>query len=292
MKKTYLFLLMILYAGLTANGQSGSIGIGTTTPNTSAALDIQSTTKGVLIPRLTTAQRNLISSPATGLLVFDNTSNSFWFRGATDWIELSDTSNNVFKKNGTTAYTNVLNLGIGTSNPAPSYRMDVSGNGRVSQDLFINRDLWVDRNLDVDGVTSLFGDAVAQSDFQVQGNLSVLSNVSVTGNITTDGGRGIVRGNNSQQLVVIFPSGSVGLTNAPPGHTQDVVFNLSNVFAGTPLVSVAQVLNQSGNFEHWTTTIHSVDIVNHQFTVRFRNTSTGNSTFTATYRFIAIGAGL
>ena len=292
MKRTCLFLLIILYSGFTVMAQSGSVGIGTTNPNSSAALDIQSTTKGMLIPRMTSVQRNLIPTPAAGLLVYDNTTNSFWFRNATDWVELTDSTNNLWKKNGSIAFTTASQVGIGTSNPGSLYKMDVVGNGRITQDMYINRDIWVDRNLDVDGVCTLFGDVVAQNDLQVQGTLSVLNNISVNGNITVDAGKGIVRGNNSQQLLVVFPSGAVGLTNAPPGHTQDVAFALPNVYAGTPIISVAQVLNTTGNFEHWNVTVHSVDIVNHQFIVRFYNASNTNSTFSATYRFIAIGAGL
>ncbi len=52
-----------------------SVGIGTTTPSTSAILDINSTSGGVLIPRMTTAQRNAIPNPANGLIIF-NTDNS------------------------------------------------------------------------------------------------------------------------------------------------------------------------------------------------------------------------
>jgi hypothetical protein len=46
------------------------VGVGTTTPHASAALDITSTTSGLLPPRMTEAQRNVISTPAAGLIVY------------------------------------------------------------------------------------------------------------------------------------------------------------------------------------------------------------------------------
>ena len=52
---------------------SGNIGIGTGTPDATAILHADSTTKGVLFPRMTTTQKNAISSPATGLVIFDTT---------------------------------------------------------------------------------------------------------------------------------------------------------------------------------------------------------------------------
>lgn len=44
--------------------------------------------RGLLIPRMTTTERNSIPAPATGLLVYDRTTNSFWYRNATTWVEL------------------------------------------------------------------------------------------------------------------------------------------------------------------------------------------------------------
>jgi len=52
---------------------SGNVGIGTSSPSASAILDAQSTTKGVRLPNMTTAQKNAIASPAAGLMVFDTT---------------------------------------------------------------------------------------------------------------------------------------------------------------------------------------------------------------------------
>ena len=51
----------------------GTVGVGTTSPASSAILDAQSTTQGVRFPNMTTTQKNAISSPAAGLVVFDTT---------------------------------------------------------------------------------------------------------------------------------------------------------------------------------------------------------------------------
>jgi hypothetical protein len=51
---------------------AGNVGVGTTA-NASALLDVQSTTKGVCMPNMTTTQKNAIASPAAGLMVFDTT---------------------------------------------------------------------------------------------------------------------------------------------------------------------------------------------------------------------------
>ncbi|MCH2043727.1 MAG: hypothetical protein MK212_06255, partial [Saprospiraceae bacterium] len=68
--------------------QGISINDDNSNPDGSAMLDVKSTTKGMLVPRMTSAQRASITTPATGLLVFDNTTNTFWFYNGTLWIEL------------------------------------------------------------------------------------------------------------------------------------------------------------------------------------------------------------
>jgi len=52
---------------------AGNIGIGTSTPSISAALEVNSVTQGVRFPNLTTIQKNAVASPAAGLVVFDTT---------------------------------------------------------------------------------------------------------------------------------------------------------------------------------------------------------------------------
>jgi len=53
----------------------GSVGIGTSSPDASALIDLSSTSKGTLITRLTTSERDLITSPAQGLQIFNTTTN-------------------------------------------------------------------------------------------------------------------------------------------------------------------------------------------------------------------------
>ena len=65
---------------------NGSVGINQTAPAASAVLDIPSTTKGVLIPRMTTTQKNAISSPAEGLEVYDLTLHQKSYYNGTTWI--------------------------------------------------------------------------------------------------------------------------------------------------------------------------------------------------------------
>ncbi len=86
MKRIYLLLLSAIV--ITSSFAQNNIGIGTTTPAASAALDISSTSKGLLIPRVTTAQRTAIATPATGLLVFDTDTKTIWAYDGTAWKNL------------------------------------------------------------------------------------------------------------------------------------------------------------------------------------------------------------
>jgi len=81
-------VVTVSFVPILLHGQA--IGIGTITPDSSALLDMTSTDKGVLIPRMTATQRGTISSPAVGLLIFDTDTESFWFKETSGWVELRD----------------------------------------------------------------------------------------------------------------------------------------------------------------------------------------------------------
>lgn len=117
MKKTLLLPGLILFSTISF---CQNIGINATgaTPNVSAMLDVSSTTRGILIPRMTSAQRVAISSPATGLTVYDTDNGSFWvYNGSTlGWAQANYWTNTGF--NSSDVYnTNSGNVGIGTTAP-------------------------------------------------------------------------------------------------------------------------------------------------------------------------------
>ncbi|MBU2554818.1 MAG: tail fiber domain-containing protein [Bacteroidetes bacterium] len=89
MKKLVLFAaFLLIFSGMI----TAQVAINTTgdNPDPSAILDLQSTTKGFLVPRVTSAERNLIGTTQSGLLVYDLTTESFWYYDNTQagWIDM------------------------------------------------------------------------------------------------------------------------------------------------------------------------------------------------------------
>ena len=118
MKKIFFLINVLLIASL-AEAQTG---IGTTTPNASAKLDVSSTNKGFLPPRMTYAQRTAISSPAEGLMVYqtDGTSGLYYY-GSSGWIYIINSTTNVVSVvNGGTGTTTSTGTGSVVLNTSPS----------------------------------------------------------------------------------------------------------------------------------------------------------------------------
>jgi len=76
--------LLLIFCSLFSYAQN--IGIGTSTPHASAALEIKDSAKGILIPRMTMVQRNAIANPAEGLMVYQTDSTKgFWYFNGLSW---------------------------------------------------------------------------------------------------------------------------------------------------------------------------------------------------------------
>ncbi len=107
----------------------GSTGLGTATPDTSALLDITSSTKGILVPRMTGANKTAIVNPATGLLIYqtDGTAGFYYYSGAA-WKAVTTAASQWVSSGNNISYIKG-NVGIGTA--APQQKLHVAGGLRV-----------------------------------------------------------------------------------------------------------------------------------------------------------------
>ena len=129
--KSLIFISLVFFCSITANAQSVAINTDGSLPNSSSLLDVKSINKGLLIPRMTTAQRTVIVTPATGLMVFDTDTNGFWFYSGAGWVQLAaGGATNYWSLNGANIFNNNAgNVGIGTNIATDKLTVNSIGNG-------------------------------------------------------------------------------------------------------------------------------------------------------------------
>ncbi|MEY2702200.1 MAG: hypothetical protein RLY43_833 [Bacteroidota bacterium] len=130
------------------------LGINTNEPDPSSALDITSTTKGLLIPRMSTTNRNLITNPATGLLIFNTTLSDVEYNAGTPslpkWVSATTANNGLNTTSGITQLGGDITKPTAISGLSATNKLTFTGTGI---DLFN-----VDNNtLSVDGTNNRIG---------------------------------------------------------------------------------------------------------------------------------------
>ena len=134
-------------------------------PNASAILQADSTTQGFLQPRMTNAQALAITTPATGLQVYDTTNNKNLLYNGTAWQNIAIET---WLTSGSNIYYNTGNVGIGTPTPTDKFHIvdNTNGNkfGRISAGGTDASAAWVAQNDQVDNIVyRVFGSAVTGS---------------------------------------------------------------------------------------------------------------------------------
>ncbi len=160
--KLFLFSLVLFLS----NGLLAQVSINTdgSAADPSAMLDIKSTNKGLLIPRMTANERDNISSPATGLMVYVTDDNTFWYYDGSNWVQVgTGIPDDDWIISGSNMYSGVSgNVGIGTT--SPSQKFHVVGNSFIQGNLYVYNPSYAILHY---GNTGLLGGAV---NFHPDGN--------------------------------------------------------------------------------------------------------------------------
>jgi hypothetical protein len=131
MKKIFCIIALGIIQTTMAQVAINNVGLP---PDASAMLDISSTNRGLLVPRVTMLQRNAIVMPATGLMVFqtDNIRGHYYNSGTPNipiWTLIGSAAN-PWLKNGSNLYYNTGYVGIGTSDV--NYPLTIENNSNTS----------------------------------------------------------------------------------------------------------------------------------------------------------------
>lgn len=235
MKKT-LFILSAILVVLIKNTiaqtntfpTSGSTGLGTLSPHTSALLEMQSTTQGMLAPRMTKAQRNAIVSPATGLLIFQtNAGPGFYFYDGAGWTALSSTGG------ASKTLGNLNPTAINQSlNPNADNTLDLGSASNSWNDIFSDGNAFisnvaigtstVESKLTINGTNEVITIDGTDPYISMENSGSNIGYLQADGNdlklatyIGNDSGRVILRADGSDELFV-HPSGEISINTGTP----------------------------------------------------------------------------
>lgn len=140
-KITYLFVIALLMLSIDSFTQNVAVTDDDSyDADPSAMLDVKSTTKGLLVPRMTSVQRGTIVSPAFGLLVFDTDVNCFYYYDTSGWINLS--KGQAWNVNPNYVFLTDINdkVGIGTSTPNSKLEVRADASFTANDTLFVVKD--------------------------------------------------------------------------------------------------------------------------------------------------------
>lgn len=178
--KTYITVLLIMLVSVKGFAQ---VGIGITSPNSNAALHLDGNKKSVLLPRMSTVDRDNIINPAEGLVIYNTSENSLNLHVGLGWQSLNDVNGDITGSPDPAACQNDITTNADPSAPIVAMMYDYNGDGNAdymwcARELGIDLDnadgdndlrtgvdqVWLDRNL------GAFRTAGSSTDFQGYGD--------------------------------------------------------------------------------------------------------------------------
>lgn len=161
MKIVYPFLIIYF---LCLQVSTAQVGIGTTNPDASSILELNSTSQGVLISRMTETQRDAISAPATGLLIYQTDGTTgFYYYNSSAWVTFGGGgADNDWTISGNDMYNaNTGNVGVGNTSPTATLHITgTSSGGSVGTNTLYSQDFSA---LTIGDVTS----SVSTNEYQI-----------------------------------------------------------------------------------------------------------------------------
>lgn len=227
--KSFIILLISFSTLYSVNAQ---IAIGGGTPNPSAVFQLNSTTKGFVPPRMTTNQRQAIVSPTDGLMVFDTSTDSFWFFNANKWNQLANQASSVYQQpTDRTDQNGAANDRIGTAISlggtngilgivgAPG---DNSGRGTIYRLRFIKNNLWSFEASTLNAVLTGdgYGNAVAID--KINSSEAFIVGSSLDDSTNVNSGSAYIFDNYSLRQKIVAGNTAGKATNAHFGRSVDI----------------------------------------------------------------------
>ncbi len=248
MKK--IILLFSVAFALNAQSQTntfpttGSAGIGTLAPNASAALEMNSTSQGLLLPRMTKGQRDAIAAPASGLMIYQTNSNpGFYYYSGSAWVAVTPSSGANKPLSNLSANTAINSSLL----PGVTNTIDLGSATKYWKDLYLSGNANVTGNSQFTGTISVGGNTVLNSDLGVAGNTTLGGNLafnnSAANNIqfatSLEGGNAMIN---------MFPSGFSNPNRMVIAHSpayqnwglqyMDSIDQFNFIGSGSPALSV------------------------------------------------------
>ncbi|MEO8149112.1 MAG: T9SS type A sorting domain-containing protein [Bacteroidia bacterium] len=258
MKKNLLRIIIILFishSNVFAQNTfpaTGSAGIGTATPNTSALLEIKSTAKGLLIPRMTLTQRDAIATPATGLMIYQtNSTQGFYYYNGTAWTAVSGTASGA-----NTALSNLATTSINQSlKPNASNTFDLGTSALAWKNIYLKGGLFLNGKKMMSyksGVNTIIGESAGSTGTGGY-NTAIGSNVlkfNTTGNSNVAVGENslvynTIGNNNTATGYAALINNTSGGTNVANGF--EVLYNNTTGGGNTAIGNLTLFSNTTGN---------------------------------------------